>query len=161
MRDVRWRYGQSDVCSVTGGAVVEVKSALSNEFMHVQSDTHTHSPCPHATYSKAFKGYRPSLCPLGLALRSPSPFLSLPLTPLPHLPCLCCPRQLSRISLIDLCSPSILHGCYLCAIRLSSPITLASQTNGLYPLFNGTVISPHCLRAIMEGHKATASPSGF
>lgn len=122
---------------------------------------HTHSPCPHATYSKAFKGYRPSLCPLGLALRSPSPFLSLPLTPLPHLPCLCCPRQPSRISLIDLCSPSILHGCYLCAIRLSSPITLASQTNGLYPLFNGTVISPHCLRAIMEGHKATASPSGF
>ncbi|KAJ4928624.1 hypothetical protein JOQ06_004254 [Pogonophryne albipinna] len=41
------------------------------------------------------------------------------------------------------------------------PITPANQTNGLYPLFNGTVTSEHRLQAITEGHEATPGPCGL
>lgn len=40
---MRWRRGRGDVCSVIGCAVLEVNSALSREFMHVQTDLNTHT----------------------------------------------------------------------------------------------------------------------
>lgn len=50
---------------------------------------------------------------------------------------------------------------FVCCHPLPPNITLASKTNGLYPLFNDTVISLHWLQAIMECHKASQSPSGL
>ena len=70
------------------------------------------------------------------------------------------PGPLQSLRLISALPSSCMDA--ICVLSGSHPpITPANQTNGLYPLFNGTVTSEHRLQAITEGHKATPGPCGL